>query len=110
MNIEPREKKLRPKYALRKIIEGDVEHIDSVKFSDLVLSTDPNDVDSPFVLMPRKDPAAYAAMIYYAQCCEPKLAAEIAGWLHKIANAPPAFGTQGTRNYASTRCAAVDQI
>lgn len=102
-------KKLRPKYIVTKISHPDQEEI-ARQSVGAMLSTDPDNVDSPFVLMPRKDPAAYAAMIAYAQCCEPKLAAEIAEWLGKIANAPPVFGTQGTRNFTSTRCAAVDQI
>jgi len=104
---ESSEKKLRPKYIVRKIPSGaDIKSLPAGS----MLSTDPEDVNSPFVLMPRKDPAAFAAMIYYAQCCEPKLAVEIAEWLSKIAAAPPAFGTQGIRNYASTRGAAIDQI
>lgn len=106
MSIEPGpEKKLRPKYMVKKILD-----LDAMETGTPIASTDPEDIDSPFVLMPRKDPAAYAAMIYYAQCCEPKLAAEIAVWLGKIAAAEPKFGTQGSRNYASTRAAAVDQI
>ena len=101
------EKKLRPKYVVRKIPVGaDIKSLPV----DSMLSTDPNDVNSPFVLMPRKDPAAFAAMIYYAQCCEPKLAAEISGWLARIASAEPKFGTQGARNYTSTRLVAVEQI
>lgn len=99
------EKKLRPKYVVKKI-EGN----DLTGLGVPMLSTDPNNVDSPFVLMPRKDPAAYAAMIYYAQCCEPKLAAEVAVWLGKIAAAEPKFGTQGIRNYQATRALAIDQI
>jgi len=106
MTTEPGpDKKLRPKYIVKKILD-----LDTMETGAPMASTNPDDVDSPFVLMPRKDPAAFAAMIYYAQCCEPKLAAEIANWLVKIANAPPMFGTQGARNYASTRAAAVDQI
>lgn len=105
------EKKLRPKYTVKKIPEEDSLAMTKVPLpAGTMLSTDPDNVDSPFVLMPRKDPAAYAAMIAYAQCCEPHLAAEIAEWLRKIANAPAIFGTQGTRNFTSTRSAAVDQI
>lgn len=108
MTTEPGpEKKLRPKYLVSKILSSEG---DEIEVGLPMSSTDPEDVDSPFVLMPRKDPAAYAAMIAYAQCCESRLAAEIANWLAKIANAPAVFGTQGTRNFASTRCAAVDQI
>lgn len=106
MNTE-REKKLRPKYVVRKILE---DGHGGVKLGDVMNSTDPKDVDSPFVLMPRKDPAAFAAMLAYAQCCEQDLAAEIAAWLYTIAEAPPAFGTQGTRNYTATRSAAIEQI
>lgn len=109
MNTKPGpEKKLRPKYEVRKIMGGPLDPAQTL--GPPMASTDPDNVDSPFVLMPRKDPAAFAAMIVYAQCCQPSLAAEIAEWLVKVANAPPAFGTQGTRNYASTRAAAVDQM
>lgn len=101
------EKRLRPKYIVEKIQEGDKE---GFLHSGQMLSTNPNDVNSPFVLMPRKDPAAYAAMIYYAQVCEPKLALEIVEWLAKIAMAPPEFGTQGIRNFATTRAAALEQV
>ena len=92
-------RKLRPKYLVTKVGE-----------EDTMKSTDPNDIDSPFVLMPRKDPAAFSALIYYAQCCEPKLGAEIAQWLSDIAKAPPAFGTQGFRNFMNMRIAAIEQI
>ncbi|GAG93471.1 unnamed protein product, partial [marine sediment metagenome] len=64
----------------------------------LMKSTDPENVDSPFVLMPRKDPAAFIAMLAYARNCEKDLAAEIKGWLTKVAEAPPAYGSQGDRN------------
>lgn len=98
------EKRLRPKYIVRKIMPNGTESI------ELWNSTDPEDIDSPFVLMPRKDPAAFAAMLAYAQCCELRLSAEIANWLGEIAAAEPKFGTQGVRNYSSTRAAAVDSI
>jgi len=99
------EKKLRPKYFVRKILNRA-----ALEAGPPVLSTDPEDINSPFVLMPRKDPAAFAALIYYAQMCEPKLAAEIAVWLSKVAAAEPKFGTQGIRNFTTTRTAALEQI
>ena len=96
-------KKLRPKYIVaRRLDDGSMKGYH-------MLSTDPDDVDSPFVLMPRKDPAAFAAMIAYAQCCEPGLALEIDEWLGKIAQAVPSFGTQGIRNFQATRMAAIGQ-
>lgn len=67
------------------------------------VSADPDNIDSPFVLMPRKDPAAFSAMIVYAQQCEPKLREEIKRWLTKIALADPVYGTQGERNRAFVR-------
>jgi len=63
-----------------------------------MISTDPDNVDSPFVLMPRKDPAAFAAMIMYAHYCEKGLAEEIKDWLTKVAMAPTICGSQGERN------------
>lgn len=85
-------KKLRPKYYVQKF-EGDT------LAGPRMLSTDPDNIDSPFVLMPRKDPAAFRALICYALYCEPDLRAETAVWLNKIAAAEPVFGTQGARNY-----------
>ena len=86
------EKKLRPKYNVQRIDEdGDV-------VGALIKSTDPDNVDSPFVLMPRKDPAAFYALLNYAKVCEPDLASEIREWAEKIIEAPPIFGTQGLRN------------
>lgn len=87
------EKKLRPKYEVRKIGEEGQKFL-----GDIMESTDPNDVDSPFVLMPRKDPAAFAAMLAYVDACEYPLDKEIRDWLCKIANAPVIEGTQGHRN------------
>ena len=99
--------RLRPKYTVVK----DLTDSETTGIRAKVMkSTDPNDVDSPFVLMPRKDPAAFAALITYCQVCEPQLAQEIAEWLTKIAQAPPVFGTQGTRNYESVRMEAVRGI
>ena len=90
------EKKLRPKYYVTRF-EGDT------KMGPRMESTDPDNVDSPFVLMPRKDPAAFRAMICYARFCEPDLRAEIATWLNKIASADTAYGTQGERNAKEIR-------
>jgi hypothetical protein len=87
-------KRLRPKYRVTKISEG----LSSVKPAVAMLSTDPDNIDSPFVLMPRKDPAAFHAMLTYAALCEPRLADEIHAWLRKIARAAPKYGTQGERN------------
>jgi hypothetical protein len=111
MTTEPRPKnKLRPKYSVRKIIDDDPAHPGGVRYGEVMLSTDPEDVDSPFVLMPRKDPAAFAAMVHYARVCEPKLAAEIANWLAKIAQAEPIFGSQGIKNFEAVRVSALEEI
>ncbi len=86
------EKKLRPKYNVQRIDEeGDV-------IGALMKSTDPDNADSPFVLMPRKDPAALYALLNYSQMCEPDLAKEIIEWAEKIVEAFPVYGTQGERN------------
>lgn len=88
------DKKLRPKYAVFKADAfGVIKDIGSA-----MQSTDPDNVDSPFVLMPRKDPAAFAAMLAYVDACEYGLGGEIRDWLEKIANAPVVDGTQGHRN------------
>ena len=88
------EKKLRPKYMVHKCKpDGTMLNI-----TEGMKSTDPDDVDSPFVLMPRKDPAAYYALLNYAQACEPDLAVEIHEWLEKVVRAPAKHGTQGERN------------
>ena len=90
-------KKLRPKYMVYKIDElGDT-------IPEGMLSTDPDDVSSPFVLMPRKDPAAFRALICYANFCEPNLRIEIVTFLDKIARAEPVFGTQGARNHQAIK-------
>jgi len=90
-------KKLRPKYEVQRIgIRGSF-------VGPRMKSTDPEDVDSPFVLMPRKDPAAFLALLVYASQCEPDLAMEIQGWLNKIAEAEPKYGTQGCRNQTYMR-------
>ena len=88
----PEQQKLRPKYHVQRcgpngeLVGGRMD------------STDPNNPDSPFVLMPRKDPAAFMAMLAYAMYCEPELAAEIRDWLRLIAEQPTSCGTQGERN------------
>lgn len=87
-------KRLRPKYSVfRMTKDGKVDPT-----AVCMISTDPNNVDSPFVLMPRRDPAAFNAMVTYANYCEPVLASRIKGWLTKIARAEPVYGTQGIRN------------
>lgn len=86
------DKKLRPKYLVFKIgPDGETEE-------QGMKSTDPDNVNSPFVLMPRKDPAAFYALMNYTKMCEPGLALEIREWVGKIVEAPPILGTQGTRN------------
>ena len=85
-------KKLRPKYIVFKIDPEGKLIIPGQK------STDPEDPNSPFVLMPRKDPAAFFAMVAYAQSCEKDLSDEIKDWLHIIAEEPSELGTQGLRN------------
>jgi len=90
-------KRLRPKYKVYPVnMEGPG-----------MLSTDPNSVDSPFVLMPRKDPAAFTAMITYARLCEPDLRAEISLWLETIAEADPSYGSQGLRNIKEMKAAQI---
>ena len=89
------EKRLRPKYFVTRF-EG--EGSDVTLVGERMRSTDPDNVDSPFVLMPRKDPAAFYALLNYAQACEPCLAAEIRVWLEKVVRAPAVLGTQGGRN------------
>lgn len=91
--------KLRPKYTVLKI--------GSTK---AVASADPDDPNSPFVLMPRKDPAAFMAMIAYAQCCEPELARDIKDWLESIAREPVVYGTQGERNRVHMRLTALKAL
>jgi len=64
-------------------------------------STDPDDINSPFVLMPRKDPAAFIALASYASACEPELAREVREFLTKIVGSSPILGTQGARNFSA---------
>lgn len=95
------EKILRPKYRVQRIVELNPPQGTIQDVGLPVLSTNPDDIDSPFVLMPRKDPAAFMAMITYMNSCEPRLANEISTWLKKIAAAPAKVGTQGQRNTSS---------
>lgn len=92
-------RRLRPKYMVFRIDEDTGAMI----VEGAMPATDPENIDSPFVLKPRKDPAAFVAMIAYTMTCEPDLAQEIREFLHKIAEAPPVFGTQGERNYKAFR-------
>lgn len=89
--------RLRPKYMVARI------DADGKAFGPGMKATDPGDINSPFVLMPRKDPAAFAAMTAYMQFCEPQLANEIRAWLRTIAQAEPVYGTQGARNRTAVR-------
>ena len=86
-------KMLRPKYMVYRIFD-DGSGVSKVG----VKSTDPENIDSPFVLMPRKDPAALYALLQYAQMCEDSLAREIRVWVGKIIEAPSVHGTQDERN------------
>ena len=96
------ENRLRPKYTVTRITPAGEE-------SKSVQSTDPEDVDSPFVLMPRKDPAAFAALTMYAKLCEPRLANELRYWLRKIAVADSKLGTQGARNASANKIRLLDR-
>lgn len=89
--------RLRPKYVVTRIADAGEELGPTMK------STDPDSVDSPFVLLPRKDPAAFEALRGYASLCEPRLGNEIRAWLRKIAAAEPVYGTQGARNRTAFR-------
>lgn len=100
----PDEHRLRPKYGVSRLSE------DGKAVGVPLLSTNPEDVDSPFVLAPRKDPAAFAAMVAYARMCEPSLANEIKAWLRKIVVAPVVYGTQGERNLKAVRLKALNDI
>lgn len=95
--------KLRPKYTVQRVSEIDSPGGPLEDVGLAMVSTDPDDIDSPFVLMPRKDPVAYEAMRLYMQLCEPQLASEIRAWLRKIAAAEPVYGTQGKRNRMTIR-------
>ena len=96
--------KLRPKYYVAKLgKEGQAG-------TTLPDSTDPDDVTAPFVLIPGKDPAAFHAMLAYAEHCEKELAivGEILDWLAFILESLPQLGTQGRRNLALELGAALD--
>ena len=86
--------KLRPKYYVAKLGK------EGQGGTSLPVSTDPDDVTAPFVLIPGKDPAAFHAMLTYAEWCEPDLADEIYEWLGLILEEMPKLGTQGRRNLA----------
>lgn len=99
-------KLLRPKYRVLRLddegcVEPDARAMDS---------TDPENIDSPFVLMPRKDPAAFYAMMHYASSCEHELAREIESFLRKVAEAEPKYGTQGMRNRTKMRLEFIRQV
>ncbi len=98
------DKKLRPKYMVFKMDSKGKKYPEGMK------STDPEDVDSPFVLMPRKDPAAFYALLNYAQACEDDLAREIRIWLDKVVRAPAVFGTQGERNRVAMKLKQMDIV
>jgi len=98
------EDRLRPKYMVMNLDdEGET-------FGRGMNSTDPDDIDSPFVLMPRKDPAAFFALRVYANSCEPCLGNEIRSWLRKIATADPSYGTQGKRNRTAMYLASLAEV
>ena len=88
---------LRPKYLVQRLGR------DGTPLSPVMFSTDPDNVDSPFVLMPRKDPIAYEAVRFYADLCEPQLGNELRAWLRTIAEDIPVYGTQGIRNRTALR-------
>lgn len=100
---------VRPKYVVIRIREEDMQEDGTLSLvsishdNPVMIATDPKSIDSPFVLMPRKDPAAFIALVAYASVCEPNLRAEIVQFLDKIVEADPTFGTQGLRNYAELR-------
>lgn len=106
--------KLRPKYVVFRIDEEKGEDLKHSAMPSVVsppmLSTDPDNIDSPFVLMPRKDPAAFYALLNYAQVCELDLAAEIRVWLDKVVEALPVYGTQGNRNRVHMKLRQMDLI
>ena len=91
-------KRLYPKYMVYRILASAGDLVESTVSKVGIESTNPDDIDSSFVLLPRKDPAAYYALLHYAQVCEPALAREIRVWLEKVIKAPPEYGTQGERN------------
>ena len=68
----------------------------------ITVSVNTSEIDSPFVLMPRKDPAAMKALECYADFCEPELSRQIKRWIQLIKKAPKILGTQGKRNIPFT--------
>lgn len=103
-------KRLRPKYTVQRVRERDSPGGPLEKVGLSMFATDPDDINSPFVLMPRKDPAAFAAMGTYMELCEPQLSDEIRAWLRKIAEAEPIFGTQGKRNFTAIRVERLSRV
>ena len=93
---------VRPKYQVQRLKNTGPEEVCELVGKPM-LATDPEDIDSPFVLMPRKDPAAYEAVRIYAMMCEPQLGNEIRTWLRKVIESEPVYGTQGKRNRAAMR-------
>jgi len=102
-------KYLRPKYIVEKLPEAS-EGKEVFIRANVMVSTNPEDVDSPFVLMPRKDPAAFVALITYARYCEPELGLEILKWLEEVAKSEPVFGTQGIRNWVAGRLRSLTEV
>lgn len=106
--------KLRPKYVVLRIDERKATAKDysgtPPVLSSTMLATDSDNIDSPFVLLPRKDPAAFYALLNYAQMCEEGLAREIRVWLEKVVSAPPVYGTQGERNRVSMKLKQMDLV
>lgn len=92
-------KGLYSKYGVFKLHEPSNE----VSSPSILKSANTEDVDAPFVLFPRKDPAAFMAMVRYAQICDPQLSNDINMWLAKIALSKPEYGTQGARNLTQIR-------
>lgn len=104
LSEEEQPNKLYPKYMVGKAVNGTIDAC------SLIEATNPDNIDSPFVLFPRKDPAAITALKAYASVCNPALAAEIREWLTKVVEAKPEFGTQGTRNYQAMMSSFVSEV
>lgn len=98
------EKRLAPKYVVTKLVPIGQELPPTMK------ATDPDDINSPFVLMPRKDPAAFVALLAYASACEPSLGNEIRIWLTEIAKSTPVYGDQGFRNRVAMQLRQVQEF
>ena len=84
---------LRPKYKVYRLDEEGAE------LGPSMLATDPENIDAPFVIFPRKDPAAFHALLAYADVCEKGLRMEIIQFAGKVAESDISFGTQGARNW-----------